>query len=133
MNDEKASLSALEWKEIVNIFLKFAEKHSIKTKWHLFVQIPKDHRFGTYHTPETIFSGPDLITGEKIIAGNIFMFYHGDKTEDDLLLEEELEYRFRRAAKFKKICGFDEDNTLFYTRYEFICHDCIPCSVTSRR
>lgn len=123
MNEEKLEVCALEWREILDIFKKFAEKHSIKTKWHSFLQIPNDHRFGTYHTPETVFGGPDLITGEKLVYGDVFLFYKGDKTDDDLFIEEELEYRLRHAAKFRKICGFDDENMLFYTRYAFLCHE----------
>ena len=115
MNDDGLQFSALRWQEILDIFLRFAAKHGIKTKWHSFLQIPADHRFGTYHTPETVFDGPDLITGEKLVYGDVFLFYKGDKTDDDLFIEEELEYRLRHAARFKKICGFEKNiNIIIY-------------------
>ena len=125
MNNEKLSFAALTWREILDIFLNFANEHFIKTKWHSFLQIPNDHRFGTYHTPETVFDGPDLITGEKYISADIFIFYKGDKTADDLALEEEFEERLADAAKFRRICDYDDENALYYTRYTFLCHEFI--------
>ena len=131
MDNESLSFAALTWREVLEIFRKFAAKHGIKTKWHSFIQIPNDHLFGTYHTPETVFDGPDLTTGEKFVCGDIFLFFKGDKTDDDLFLEEELEYRFRRAAKFRKICGFDDANMLFYTRYTFLCRESVSFQTLS--
>ena len=125
MNEDKLEVCSLEWHEILDIFLKFTENHGIKTKWHSFIQIPNDHSFGTYHTPETVFDGPDMIAGEKWVYGDLFLFYKGDKTPADTETEFELEHRLRHAAKFKKICGFDDENMLFYTRYAFLCHEFI--------
>ena len=122
MNDE-LQVSALSWEEILGIFLEFAADHGIKTAWHSFIQVPGDHRYGTYHVPETVFDGPDIITGEKWEYCDIFLFYKSAKTADDSALEEELEHDLRFAAKFKKTCGFDDDHEVFYSRYSFLCHD----------
>ena len=125
MNEEKTMISALEWNKILEKFLTFTSEKGIKTKWHSFIQIPNDHCFGTFHTPETLFDGADLIVGEKWVYGDVYLFFRGDKTDSDMQLETALEYRFRRAAKFRKICGFDDENGLFYTRYAFVCHESV--------
>lgn len=126
MNNDNLETAALPWRDILGTFLEFAEAHGMKTKWHSFIQIPNDHRFGTYHTPEAVFTGPDLVTGLKVVYGDVYIFYKGDKNADDLALEEELETEFRYAAKFRKICGFDDENGLFYTRYAFLCRERLP-------
>ena len=114
--------SALSWEDILQIFLAFTGNRNIKTAWHSFIQIPNEHRFGTYHVPETVFSGPDMITGEKWLYGDLFMFYRDAKTADDTALETQLEHDLRFAAKFRKTCGFDDERGLFYSRYSFLCH-----------
>lgn len=127
MNSE-LEVSALEWEDILQIFLAFTGNRNIKTAWHSFIQIPNEHRFGTYHVPETVFSGPDMMTGEKWQYGDLFMFYRDAKTAEDTALEEELEHELRYAAKFKKTCGFDDEHGLFYSRYSFLCHGILPLS-----
>jgi len=114
------------WNNILTIFLEFAGDHGIKTAWHSFIQVPNVHRFGTYHVPETNFDGPDEICGEKWEYGDIFLFYKDAKTADDTALEEELEHDLRFAAKFRKTCGFDDEQGLFYSRYSFLCHEFLP-------
>ena len=109
----------------MQIFLAFTGNRNIKTACHSFLQIPNEHRFGTYHVPETVFSGPDMMTGEKWLYGDLFIFYRDAKTADDTLLEGQLEHDLRFAAKFKKTCGFDDEHALFYSRYSFLCHEII--------
>lgn len=125
MNNELEP-AALEWEDILQIFLTFTGNRNIKTAWHSFIQIPNEHCFGTYHVPETVFSGPDMIAGEKWLYGDLFLFYKNAKTADDSALENELEYGLRSAAKFKKTCGFDDEHELFYSRYSFLTHSFLP-------
>lgn len=115
--------AALSWEDILQIFLAFTGNRNIKTTWHSFIQIPNEHCFGTYHVPETVFSGPDMITGEKWLYGDLFMFYRDAKTADDAARETQLEHALRFAAKFRKTCGFDDSHGLFYSRYSFLCHE----------
>lgn len=125
MSDELQT-SALEWEEILDIFLRFARERGIKTAWHSFIQVPSAHCYGTYHVPETVFDGPDIITGEKWQYGDLFLFYKDAKTSDDTALETALEHDLRFAAKFKKTCGFDDDHEVFYSRYSFLTHGILP-------
>ena len=121
--NEELQVSAMPWNEILVLFLEFTEEHSIKTAWHSFIQIPNAHRFGTYHVPETVFEGPDIIAGEKWTYGDLFLFYKDAKTAEDTAIEEELEHDLRFAAKFKKTCGYDDEHELFYSRYSFLTHE----------
>ncbi len=91
----------------------------IPTAWHSFVAVPKAHCFATYNTPQIRFDGGDQYAMFKHISAEIVIFYKDGKTEADFELENRFEDAVRFAGNFKKECGFDSANALFFSCYSF--------------
>lgn len=105
--------------DVINTFITRLESHNIESTWHSFIQLPNAHCFGTYDIPESEFGGADLLVTERLDTVKLFLFYKGGKTEADFTLETELEEDLRPAAEYFKTSGFDNNNGLFYSCYQF--------------
>lgn len=105
--------------QLITVFLTRLTAHKIESAWHSFIQLPNAHCFATYDIPESDFGGADLMVTERLDTVKLFLFYKGGKTADDFTLETELEGDLRPAAEYTKISGFDSDNGLFYSCYQF--------------
>lgn len=106
-----------------NAFIEILEEHGVPHCWHSFIQLPKEHCFGTYHIAETEFDGADEMAMYRHDTVNLCLFCKDAKTDDDCKLETEIEEELKPVGSFSKKNLFDGDNGLFYTVYTILCHE----------
>lgn len=111
----------MSYDELKAVFTGILDKQNIPHTWHSFIQIPKNHCFGTYNISEADFDGADLVAMYRHDTISLCLFYHDGKTDEDFALEEELEEAVRPAAEYSKRNYFDSQNGLFYSVYTFKC------------
>lgn len=113
----------ITYETLKNVFIEILDKHKIPYQWHSFIQLPNTHRFGTYCISESEFDGADDMAMYRHDTVNLFLFYKDTKTDDDNLLETEIEEELKPVGEFSKKYLYDDGKGLFYTVYTVLCHE----------
>ena len=74
----------MSYDELKAVFTGILDKQNIPHTWHSFIQIPKNHCFGTYNISEADFDGADLVAMYRHDTISLCLFYHDGKTDEDL-------------------------------------------------
>lgn len=115
----------ITYETLKNVFAEILDEHKIPCQWHSFIQLPKDHCFGTYCIAETEFDGADEMCFYRHDTVNLCLFYKDTKTDNDNSLETEIEDELKPVGAFSKKYLFDSANGLFYTVYTVVCNELI--------
>lgn len=99
--------------------LAAADKTGLAKRFHSWAQLPKDHAFGTWHIPQTDFSGSDDQVEMRSYQLIITFWYQDMITDADIEKEEEFEGNVRAAGRYSKLSDYDTESRLYYSRYTF--------------
>ena len=91
----------------------------IRRQWHSYVDVPSSHCFATWNIPSKKISGADFRAYMKEYTLEVVFFYREQKKTSDFEIEYSFENEMKPMGEFTCSTGYDSDNKLFYTQYNF--------------